>query len=292
MLASCGGLPLTCLGRWQGMRRVVRSSTSRVARSSTAHLLAALSATVFLAGCAGTHAQLVEFLRAHDTEVSTGHYVVRPPDAIAIHAPGAAEIDGVAQVVRADGKVVLRLLGEVDVAGLTTEEVAAKLKAQLSRYYVDPEVVVEVAQYNSQFYYVFGEVGYAGPKRYTGRDTLIKALAESQPNFLAWRSQIRLVRPSETENERKTIVVDLNHMLQSGDLAQNVLLQEGDIIQVPPTPLAWVGLRVRELLFPVQPVLDAYNTPASALDSHHTYEEEWGSSANTTDTGRRGSNRR
>ncbi len=241
--------------------------------------LIALTVAGLATGCAGSHNQLVEFLRAHDAEVSTGRYVVRPPDAITVHAPGATEIDGVTQVVRADGKVVLRLLGEVDVAGLTTEETAAKLKAQLSRYYVDPEVVVEVAEYNSQFYYVFGEVDRGGPRRYTGRDTLVHALADARPTFLAWRSQIRLVRPSDQENQRKTIVVDLDHMLNAGDLSQNVLLQEGDIVQVPPTPLAWLGLRVRELLFPVEPALDAYNAPAQGIDSHHTYEDEFGSGA-------------
>jgi hypothetical protein len=148
-------------------------------------------------------------------------------------------------------------------------------------------VVAEIAEYNSQFYYVFGEVTYAGPKHYTGRDTLVKALAEAQPTFLAWRSQIHLVRPSAQEDERRTIVVDLDHMLHSGDLTQNVLLQEGDIVQVPPTPLAWVGLRVRELLFPIEPVVDTYNAPADALNSHHTYEEEWGSDADAAGSRRR-----
>lgn len=240
------------------------------------------------AGCATKHDQLVAFLRSHDTEVSTGHYVVRPPDAITIHAPCADEIDGVTQGLRADGKVVLRLLGEVEVAGLTTEEIAEKLEAQLSRYYVEPEVVVAVSSYRSQFYYVFGQVMMPGPKPYTGRDTLLMALAEAQPNFLAWRSQIRVVRPS-AEGDARKIVVDLDHILATGDASQNVLLQEGDIIEVPPTPLAWLGLRVRELLYPLEPALRAYDVPTDAIRSTDTYESEFGSS---DDSDRRGRFRR
>jgi len=230
------------------------------------------------AGCATTHDQLVAFLRAHDVEVSTGSYVVRPPDAIAIHAPGAPEVDGTVQQVRSDGKVVLRLLGEVDVAGLTTEEIASKIKAQLSRYYIEPEVVVQVAAYRSQYYYVFGEVVQPGPKPYTGRDTLLMALADAQPTFLAWRSQIRVVRPSSDGKEHsKTIVVDLDRMLRDGDLSGNILLQEGDVIEVPPTPLAWVGHRVRELLYPVDPALRTYTAPAAAINASHVYKDEFGS---------------
>ena len=231
-----------------------------------------------LAGCATTHDQLVDFLRAHEVEVSTGHYVVRPPDSIAIHSPDVPEIDGATQTLRPDGKVVLRLLGEVEVAGLTTEEIAAKLKTQLVRYYVEPEVMVEVAGYHSQYYYVFGEVSSAGPRLYTGCDTLLRTLAECQPTYLAWRSQITVVRPTADGGESKRITVDLDRMLQRGDLTEDVLLQEGDVIQVPPTPLAWVGHRIRELLYPVGPLMNAYTMPTAPLGATHEYEEEFGSS--------------
>lgn len=237
--------------------------------------LAAVAAAVGMlstAGCGPNHGQLVEFLRAHDTAASTGHYTVYPPDVLIIHAPGAEEIDGTHQTVRPDGKIVLRLLGEVQVAGLTTQEISEKIKAQLSRYYVDPEVVLEVSRYRSQFYYVFGQVKSPGAKMFTGRDTLLKALADAQPTFLAWRSQIKVVRPSSVPGEPKTITIDLDDMVRHGEVQNNVLLQEGDIVQVPPTPLAWIGLRVRELLYPIEPVLRTYNGPASTLDSTRQYK--------------------
>lgn len=238
-------------------------------------------------GCSTTrHGELVNFLRSQEVEVSTGHYAVRPPDSILVHSPNVPEVDGSIQRVRPDGKVVLRLVGEIDVAGLTTGEIASKLEKQLERYYVDPEVVVEVAGYASQHYYVFGEVGAPGPKPYTGRDTLLKALAEAAPTFLAWRSQIRVLRPSAKEGEQKTIVVDLDRMVRAGDLSGDILLQEGDVIEVPPTPLAWVGHRIRELLYPVGPIVQAYTFPEEPIDATNTYEDEFGDDDDDSD-GRR-----
>lgn len=261
---------------------------TQTAWQSARYLVALAIGALLGSGCASTaHDELVAFLRAHEAEVAGGSYTVRPPDSIAIHAPGAEEIDGTVQSVRSDGKVVLRLLGEVDVAGLSPEEIADKLETQLTRYYDDPEVLVQVAAYKSQFYYVFGEVNGAGPYPYTGRDTLLMALAQARPTFLAWRSQVRVTRPAPDGEEAKTIVVDLGHMVRSGDLSQNILLQEGDIVVVPPTPLAWVGLRVRELLFPVDPLLQAYGRPADAIRWTHTYEDEFGSSSDSGDGGRR-----
>jgi len=245
-------------------------------KRTAAKLLAAAIVGLVSAGCASNpHGQLAAFLKAHEQSVSTGQYVVQPPDIITIHAAVAPEIDGAVRRVRPDGKIALRLLGEVDVAGLTTEQIAAKLRELLSRYYVDPEVVVDVSRYASQQYYVFGHVLRPGPKPYTGRDTLVSALAEAEPTFLAWRSQIRLVRPDPQTGQPKTIIVDLDDLVRTGDAGRNVLLQPGDILEVPPTPLAWLGLRVRELLYPVEPVVDVYAEPAEAIDAHRVYEDEW-----------------
>ncbi len=44
-------------------------------------------------------------------------------------------------------------------------------------------------------------------------------------------------------------------------------LKEGDIVYVPPTPLAWAGLRLRELLFPFEPVMGAYNYTMNVKDA-------------------------
>ena len=130
---------------------------------------------------------------------------------------------------------------------------------------------MEVAQYRSQHYYIFGQVQSPGAKLYTGRDMLLKALADARPTFLAWRSRIRVVRPSEDGESDKIITVDLDKMVRSGDTSQNILLQEGDIVEVPPTPLAWIGLRVRELLYPVDPLINAYVRPTDVYAASDEY---------------------
>jgi polysaccharide export outer membrane protein len=252
-----------------------RTAAGQHAARALMPLIVACAAAA-LAGCVSTHDQLSGFVRAHEQSVSTGQYLVMPPDAVMINAPVAPEVDGVTARVRPDGKISLRLVGEVDVAGLTTEQIAEKVRTQLARYYVEPEVVVGVAQYASQFYFVFGQVAAPGRKPFTGRDTLLAALADARPNNLAWRAQVRVVRPSPDTNERKAIIVDLEHMIASGEVDQDFLLQPGDVIEVPPTPLAWLGLRVRDLLFPVEPIIDAYDKPTDPINATHTYRDEWG----------------
>lgn len=225
------------------------------------------------AGCGPKVDDMRHFLRAHEHRVSGAEYRVAPPDVLEISSAQAPEIDGEVQSIRSDGKIGLRLLGEIKVAGLTTQEIANKLETLLSRYYVRPQVSVRVAYYRSKYVYVLGQVHTPGPYPYTGRDTLLHVLARAQPTYLAWTARIKVLRPSPEAGERHEIIVDTDRLTQEGDTAKNILLQEGDVVYVPPTPLAWAGLRLRELLFPVTPVAQTLIAPAAVKASYDVYDD-------------------
>lgn len=225
-------------------------------------------------GCAAKNPDMLHFLREHEHEVSAIEYRVGIPDSISISAPRISEIDGENLRIQPDGKVNMRLLGEMKVVGMTAKEIAAKLELQLSRYYVDPKVSVRVSSYQSKKYYVQGQIAQAGPRPYTGRDTLIDAITRSGADFLSWTSQTKVIRPAHGETPIRTMQIDVDKMIKTGDWSQNILLEPDDIVYVPPTPLAWVGLRVREVLYPVSPAIDAYLTPAQIEDANEEYTDD------------------
>lgn len=243
------------------------STTLRVATVAMAFTLGSM-------GCAHKNPDMLHFLREHEHEVSAIEYRVGIPDTITISAPRIEEIDGESQRIQPDGKINLRLLGEVKVAGMTAKEIAAKFELQLSRYYTDPKVAVRVTGYNSKKYYVYGQVASAGPKPYTGRDTLVDAISRSGADFLSWTSRVKVIRPAHGEMPVRALMVDIDRMMQTGDWSQNILLEPDDVVYIPPTPLAWVGLRVREVLYPVSPAIQAYMTPAAIDDANDEYKYE------------------
>jgi hypothetical protein len=63
-------------------------------------------------------------------------------------------------------------------------------------------------------------------------------------------------------------------MAKTGDWSQNILLEPDDIVYIPPTPGAWIGLRVREVLYPVAPMAHAYLTPAQLEDAYEEYHDD------------------
>ncbi|MFQ5411404.1 MAG: polysaccharide biosynthesis/export family protein [Phycisphaerae bacterium] len=231
-----------------------------------------LSATLTAgSGCGPSQRDINAFIHHWEASVSGTHYLVQPPDALEISSASAPEIDGEIQTVGPDGKIALRLIGEVKVAGLTPVDIARKLESLLKKYYRDPVVSVRLAKKASKRIYVFGQVGRRGAMPFTGRDTVLSVLAAAKPTFLAWRSQVKVIRPSHEEGKRHVITVDADKMMQEGDLELNMLLEEGDMIYVPPTPLAWIGLRVREFVDPMQPVSQAIIQPGYTAQSAEDY---------------------
>jgi protein involved in polysaccharide export with SLBB domain len=178
-----------------------------------------------------------------------------PPDEITIHCSRVPEIDGQSQRIRPDGKISFESLGEIEAAGKTPEAVKVKLEQLAASLYNLPgenPIDVRLIAYQSKVFYVLGQVNRPGPKVYTGRDNVLEAIAEAQLNPMAWKSRIQVIRPSEDQNiAPKVFEINYNWMAIHGDLRKNVLLQEGDIVYIPPTPFAAVAMAIEQVMRPI-----------------------------------------
>ena len=204
------------------------------------------------------NADVNRWLREVEAEIPPTTYRVQPPDAIRIVAPSIKEIDGTDARIRPDGKVSLNLVGDVYVSGMSPSEIAEEIGKRLTKFYNKESinVSVDVTDFQSKKYYVFGQVFAPGVKPYTGRDTLVKVLADAGLNEDAWPQKVVLIRPHEDQNVRQKVTVDLKQMYESGKADQNYLLEEGDLVYVPPSPLAEFRMTFEKLLAPIVPMTD------------------------------------
>ena len=204
------------------------------------------------------NAELNKWLNEVDVVVPPTTYRVDPPDVIRVSAPAVKEIDKATARVRTDGKVSLPLAGDLYVAGLSPSEIAEELTQRLAKYYNKETlyVAVEVTEFQSKKYYVFGQVDRPGVKPYTGRDTVIKVLAEAALNDDSWPQKVVLIRPSDDPNVKQKVTIDLKQMYKEGKANQNFLLEEGDLVYIPPSPLAEFRIQFTKLLTPIIPVAD------------------------------------
>jgi len=211
---------------------------------------------VSLTGCYSFNPEDIKaFAKPAQVAVTAKNYILQPPDEIEIHCSKVPEVHLQRQQIRPDGKVSFEALGEVQAAGKTPKELTEILQEKIVLLYAltgENPIDVRVVAYQSKVYYVLGEVAFPGPKISTGRDTVLTALATSRPTILAWKGRVRVIRPSTNENVKpKIFELDYDKMMSKGDTSKNVLLEEGDIIYVPPTVLAWVSMKVEEVVRPI-----------------------------------------
>jgi polysaccharide export outer membrane protein len=203
----------------------------------------------------GANLKLNAWLQQQQLDVPTAVYRLASPDKIKIVAPGVKEIDGEQAVVRSDGKVGLNLIGEVNAGGKTPAEVSEAISEKLTKFYKADtiDVSVQVLEFKSQHYYVFGQVIEPGIKAYTGRDTVLRVLADAKLNEKAWPEKVVIVRPNEDVSVHQRVTVDLKEMYENGTNKQNFLIEAGDVVFVPPSPLAQIDDTFRKLITPIIP---------------------------------------
>jgi polysaccharide export outer membrane protein len=212
--------------------------------------------TVGVTGCFSSNPDDINaFIKPHQVDVASVDYVLQPPDEIIVYSSKIEELDSQQQQIRPDGKVSFENIGEIMAAGRTPEQLAEIIKVKIMEFYTlatDKPIDVRVSYFRSKKYYVLGQVYLPGPKPYSGHDTVLEAVSSANPNPMAWVQRIQVIRPSVNEGEKaKIFEVDFDRMSVHGDLSKNVLLQEGDVVYVPPTVVASIALKMEEFLRPI-----------------------------------------
>lgn len=221
-----------------------------------AGIIPILCVVFVVSGCFSSRPEDIEvFSRPHEVEVTAPDYILQPPDEVEIRASQIPELDGKRQRIRPDGMISFEGIGQVAAAGKTPGQLADDLREKAAELYTiatNQPVDVQVAAFQSSFYYVMGQVGRPGPKVYTGRDTALRAVAEAGLVAGSWDKRTQVIRPSADPDQRPRVFeINYRQMMVHGDTTQDVLLDEGDIIYVPPTPLASIGMVLEEFLRPI-----------------------------------------
>lgn len=131
-------------------------------------------------------------------------------------------------VVRPDGNVSFPLVGEIHAEGMTVSQFTDVLQQGLARYIVNPDVSVNISKLGRVRVYVFGEVRKPGAVELEKGHTVIDAIGAAQ-GFTrdTAKKKIFLIHQDQPKS---LIPINLNNMLKTGDMSQNVTLREGDIL--------------------------------------------------------------
>ena len=155
-------------------------------------------------------------------------------------------------LVRPDGIVTLRATGDVRVADLTLAEATTLLTQKALARLRNPEVIVEVMDPISAKVYVGGEVKVPGAYPISGPLGSVSALQLASGTTDTGRiSEVILIRRSP-DGRPMLKMVDVHGLLE-GKPVDDPRIVPGDILFVPKTRIAEVGLWVEQFINRVVP---------------------------------------
>ena len=166
-------------------------------------------------------------------------YVAGPQDVLSIVVFGEEDLKKTV-ALDADGTVDFPYVGRIKAGGLTQRAIGEDLAAKLKKFYVNPQVSVEVVKFRSQSVFVFGQVHAPGQYPLSGNMSVLQALAAAGSPTPAAAPYAVVSRPAgsgpalpRTEPGGGTSLRITLKELQSGQGPAGFSLRDGDTVTIP-----------------------------------------------------------
>ncbi len=158
-------------------------------------------------------------------------YRIGPEDLLELQVFGADALNRTVRV-NSRGLISLPLVGLIQAAGLTSQQLEQSLAAKLSENYLqNPQVSVFIKEFTSQRVTVEGEVKKPGVYPLKGRTTLLQTLATAEGlTTVADPNSVKVFRADLTSGARTTLEFDLEK-IRTGEI-RDPDVRNDDIVQV------------------------------------------------------------
>jgi polysaccharide export outer membrane protein len=184
-------------------------------------------------------------------------YVLGPDDQITIRALDVEEISEKPIRIEMSGHIRLPLVGRIEAAGLTVEQLENEISQRLKEYVKEPEVTVSIVEFRSQPVSVIGSVKNPGVHQLEGRRTLVEILALAGGLADDAGYSLKITRrlewgpiPLESAQNDATAKysvaeVRLKEILDASKPEENIVIKPYDVISVPRAEMVYVTGQVQ-----------------------------------------------
>jgi polysaccharide biosynthesis/export protein len=165
------------------------------------------------------------------TAEALAEYIIGPEDVLQVNVWREPEL-AARVAVRPDGKIDLPLVNDIQASGLTTRQLREAITAGVRRFVPDPTVTVMVVELRSQTVSIVGAVARPGIYALGGPTPLMELVAKAGGfQDFAKVNRIQIVR--QVVDRAFRFFFNYKNYLAGRDFAQNIVLQNGDVVIVP-----------------------------------------------------------
>ena len=169
---------------------------------------------------------------------------IGPGDLLEVIVRRGAGEERYTPTVKEDGTVSVSFV-DVSIAGLSPGQAAVKIQVELANLIREPrvEVLLTKQAVSTQKVLVLGQINNPGVYPLQRNHRVLQAILEANgPTETALLEEVRIIRNGSTDPV--ILAANVDRLVNKGDLSQNLLLQQNDIVYIPRTKIgnwnAWV----------------------------------------------------
>jgi len=160
-----------------------------------------------------------------------------PGDAVTINMPGMEGHEREAVPIGPDGRLTYLQARDIVAAGLSVDQLRAKLTTELRRYYRSAKVVVTPFTFQSRKVYVLGKVVKKGAINLDRPMSLLEVVAEAGglETGLFQQNTVELadLGRSFVMRGQQRLPLNMEALFLNGDMSQNAAIEPGDYVYFP-----------------------------------------------------------
>ena len=171
-------------------------------------------------------------VEALSAAVEEDRYILGPGDVLSLKVWRRPEVSDPEIIVGPDGIITVPRIGFVKASGRTREDIVREITEKLHRFYSNPEVSLAVTVYKNNKAFVLGRVEHPGVVTFPGQGTLLEALSMAG-GYSTVAEDTYLTKCAIIRGKNTIIWIDLNELLQNGNMALNARIKNNDVIFIP-----------------------------------------------------------
>ncbi len=126
--------------------------------------------------------------------------------------------------VQSDGKITLKLIGEIQASGITLKELSSRIEKEYEKYVTKPVVSVTLKEFGKRKVYVMGQAKGSGSYDYRDGITVLELVSLAGGfSIEAELSQVKVFRG--TGDKRTILEVNMEDVITKGELKKGIQLK-------------------------------------------------------------------
>ncbi|MHB8790325.1 MAG: SLBB domain-containing protein [Desulfobulbaceae bacterium] len=180
----------------------------------------------------------VSSLLAQAADSFGAEYILGPGDVIRITVYANDDLLTEARM-SSEGVVIMPLLGQVKLTGMTVGQASEHISSLLADgYIINPQVNIFIQEFRSKKAIILGRINRPGMIEMSGTVTLLELISQAGGLADDFGEKVTIKR---VENGKDHVIqVDLKSLIEGGDMKQNIDIRDGDTIYVGKAGMCYV----------------------------------------------------